>query len=363
VAQGATARAWLWGPSALTCPLVEPYADAPGGTRYVQYFDKSRMEVTDPNSNSDDLWHVTNGLLAKELITGALQLGDDLFEQHDPSTTPVAGDFTDQLGPTYATLTPLLDAAPAPLGAVITQRLARDGTLTQDAGLAARGVTVGYVDEVTQHAIAAPFWDYMNASGLVQQDGAYVLQPLFQNPFYATGRPLTEAYWATVTVAGTPQDVLLQCFERRCLTYTPANPPGWRVEAGNVGLHYYAWRYGQLGQTPAAAPAPTTGDARVTLVMADPPGDEGHEEYVQITNFAVQALDLTGWQLKDASGNTFTFPSYTLPLNATVTVHACNGADTADTLYTHKCSAIWNNSGDTASLYDASGALVSTFTY
>ena len=36
----------------------------------------------------------------------------------------------------------------------------------------------------------------------------------------------------------------MQCFERRCLTYTPANPAGWQVEAGNVGQHYYQWRYG-----------------------------------------------------------------------------------------------------------------------
>jgi hypothetical protein len=37
--------------------------------------------------------------------------------------------------------------------------------------------------------------------------------------------------------------VLVQCFERRCLTWTPGNPNGWTVEAGNVGQHYYQWRY------------------------------------------------------------------------------------------------------------------------
>jgi hypothetical protein len=46
-------------------------------------------------------------------------------------------------------------------------------------------------------------------------------------------------------VAGTVQEVLLQCFERRCLTYTPGNDAGWQVEAGNVGQHYYYWRYDQ----------------------------------------------------------------------------------------------------------------------
>ncbi len=44
---------------------------------------------------------------------------------------------------------------------------------------------------------------------------------------------------------GQLEDVLLQCFERRCLTYTPTNDPGWEVEAGNVGLHYFIWRYGE----------------------------------------------------------------------------------------------------------------------
>src|SRR5690606_4359159 len=25
--------------------------------------------------------------------------------------------------------------------------------------------------------------------------------------------------------------------------YTPSNDPAWQVEAGNVGQHYYRWRY------------------------------------------------------------------------------------------------------------------------
>jgi len=31
---------------------------------------------------------------------------------------------------------------------------------------------------------------------------------------------------------------------QRVLTYTPSNPAGWQVEMGNVGRHYYTWRYG-----------------------------------------------------------------------------------------------------------------------
>ncbi|MCL4553417.1 MAG: hypothetical protein M1305_07725, partial [Candidatus Marsarchaeota archaeon] len=43
---GVTARSWMWGPQTVPGSLgAEPYAEAPGGTRVVQYFDKSRMEV------------------------------------------------------------------------------------------------------------------------------------------------------------------------------------------------------------------------------------------------------------------------------------------------------------------------------
>jgi hypothetical protein len=49
------------------------------------------------------------------------------------------------------------------------------------------------------------------------------------------------------------RDVLWQCFERRCLTFTPDNPAGWQVEAGIVGLHYYEWRYGTQRPDPERA--------------------------------------------------------------------------------------------------------------
>ncbi len=96
----------------------------------------------------------------------------------------------------------------------------------------------------------------MNASGLVYDDGAYRDDLLFQNPYFATGFPISEAYWATVRVGGTERTVLVQVFERRVLTYTPGNPPGWDVEAGNVGLHYYEWRYNSSAPPANPDPAP-----------------------------------------------------------------------------------------------------------
>jgi hypothetical protein len=84
----------------------------------------------------------------------------------------------------------------------------------------------------------------MNAQGLTYQDASMQSAPLFANPFYAVGYPISEAYWTRVRVGGQTKDVLVQCFERRCLTYTPDNPSGWKVEMANVGQHYHRWRYG-----------------------------------------------------------------------------------------------------------------------
>jgi mono/diheme cytochrome c family protein len=244
VVDGQVSRTWMWGPIETAFETTEPYVQAPGGQRLVAYFDKSRMEITNPDGDQSSIWYVTNGLLSTELITGNMQMGDNEFEQREPAQVNVAGDAGDPTGPTYATFGAVLDAPAADVGTVITARIDRAGVVTQDPSLVARNVLAGQFDDVTNHTVAEPFWDFMTSVGIVYQDGAFTIDFLFENPVFATGRPITEAYWANVQVAGTYQDVLMQCFERRCLTYTPDNPPGWQVEAGNVGQHYHAWRYG-----------------------------------------------------------------------------------------------------------------------
>jgi N-acetylmuramoyl-L-alanine amidase len=247
-------RTWMWGPEAFTPGLLEPYAEGQNGQRLVQYYDKSRMEITtDPAIEPSSAWYVTNGLLAKELITGLLQLGDKQFEPRLSAVINVAGDGDDPTGPTYWTFANVLNAAPVTDGATITQRITRAGILPDDAGLATYGVTAAHRVQVDgiDHQIASPFWAFMNSSALVYQDAAFRTAPLFDNPFYATGFPITEAYWSIVKLDGIYTNVLIQCFERRCLTYTPDNPDGWKVEAGNIGQHYYQWRYADSQPTPA----------------------------------------------------------------------------------------------------------------
>ncbi|HEX5165379.1 MAG TPA: hypothetical protein VFV93_08290 [Thermomicrobiales bacterium] len=174
-----------------------------------------------------------------------MQVGDESFSSFQPAEIPVAGDQDDLIGPVYATFDVLRSYLPFPVGGWITQRIDRSATAVDDPALASYAVTVATVDPVTNHSIATPFWEFMTSTGTIYENGAYHEAQLFADPLYATGRPIAEPYWATVKVGGSYRDVLLQCFERRCLTYTPDNPDGWKVEAGNVGRHYLAWRSAQ----------------------------------------------------------------------------------------------------------------------
>lgn len=247
VATNVVDRTWMWGPGPYTEGMMEPYVETPGGLREVQYFDKARMEINNPFSADDGLWFVTNGRLVVEMVEGFYQVGDVEFDHSpQPAQQHIAGDPDNSLSPTYADISTygLLNAAALETGTVITQTFAT-GEIGNNPDLASHGVTAAHHVQVPgiSHNVASVFWDFMNSETTVWDGSQYVTDSLFLNPFYATGYPITEAYWASVFVAGTQQDVLWQCFERRCLTYTPQNEPGWQVEAGNVGQHYYQWRH------------------------------------------------------------------------------------------------------------------------
>jgi hypothetical protein len=239
-----TGRGWLWGPQP-NLAQSEAYEQAPGGTRPVVYFDKARMELTDPSTKN-----VTNGLLVTEMTTGRLQLGDNRFQSIGPSNVPVAGDPNESgqndATPTYATFKTLVEAGTAPdlTGMVVSATLTKSGQVASNADLASYAHNRYYVRD-TGHNIPDVFWDWFGSTGRVYdpQSDVYQTGPVM-DWLSTVGLPLTEAYWVRAKVGGVEKDVLVQLFQRRVLTYTPANDPEWRVEMGNVGQHYVAWRYG-----------------------------------------------------------------------------------------------------------------------
>jgi hypothetical protein len=263
---GSAFRSWTWA-GGVTGAMQEPFREGPGGRHLVQYFDKSRMEINDPGGDKSSPFFVTQGLLASDMIIGRVQVGVNTFEPRRPAAIPF-GDADDTVGPTYASFSRLLGAPARARGEAITASLDRAGTVGTVAD--SRGVvSVGDVPG-SGHSIASPFWDYLRAAGPVYDGGNEVTEPLYNPTFYVTGLPITEAYWTRLKAAGATKTVLIQCFERRCLTYTPDNAPEWRVEQGNTGLQYYRWRY----ETPAeptpgvtpTRPGPTASPSAATPV-------------------------------------------------------------------------------------------------
>src|SRR5258708_6563440 len=66
VASGRVARTWIWGPGPFYTNY-EPYREAQEGNHLVQYFDKGRLEINNPDGDKNSLWYVTSGLLVKEM--------------------------------------------------------------------------------------------------------------------------------------------------------------------------------------------------------------------------------------------------------------------------------------------------------
>lgn len=242
VADGFVERTWVWGPSSIATGF-EQYDGTASGERLIRYYDKARMEINDPTALHQTNWFVTNGLLALEMISGRMQIGDNEFVIRMPAGIVVAGDMNDAGSPTYANFKSRLNADPAEQDALLTMRMDGVGRVVDDPRFAAYNVHAARFVAETNHQIASVFWDYLNMTGMLYQNDTLTVGRLFEPTFFVTGLPITEAYWTEVQVGGVPADVLVQCFERRCLTYTPSNPEGWTVEMGNVGRHYFDWRY------------------------------------------------------------------------------------------------------------------------
>lgn len=242
----------FWGPLANALPgLEEPYrgadvcrpprqcpaafSDGAGtGHRLVQYFDKGRMEVRRDDSQGSI---VTSGLLVRELIMGQVQVGDADFQTRAPAAVPVAGDSTN----TFPLYRDLASGPVVSVGATIgspAMLLSPQGsgaiTQPQDAQ-----TLISLLDTVTGHGIPKAFADFRSRAG-----------------FANIGLALTEPFWADVTIGGNARRILLQAFERRVLTYNPANPAPFQVEFGNVGQAYYRWRYGAPVAPPVASATP-----------------------------------------------------------------------------------------------------------
>ncbi len=109
-----------------------------------------------------------------------------------------------------------------------------------------------------------------------------------------------------------------------------------------------------------------TGTIVVSQMRADAAGDDNknlNDEYFVLKNTSTKPINLTGWTVKDAATHIYTFPSFILGGNASVTIFTGSGSNTAVELYWGSTRAIWNNDGDTLYLRDKNGNLVLEYTY
>ena len=111
-----------------------------------------------------------------------------------------------------------------------------------------------------------------------------------------------------------------------------------------------------------APPAPLT-----INVVADAPGNDHQNtngEYAVLSNGTARALDISGWTLCDAASHCFTFPAgSSIAGGSFVVLYTGRGRANGRRFYMGSGQAVWNNDGDTATLYDEAGAVVAQHAY
>jgi endonuclease YncB( thermonuclease family) len=129
-----------------------------------------------------------------------------------------------------------------------------------------------------------------------------------------------------------------------------------RLQKDAQRQHKGMWR---LGGVP--------GPLLITTVHADAEGGDRRNpngEYVRVCNVSDSSVELRGFQIQDAADHRYVFPEGTLDPGYTALLLSGKGQDMTrrgQLLFHRGDGPIWNNDGDTASLFDPSGKLIDSF--
>lgn len=108
------------------------------------------------------------------------------------------------------------------------------------------------------------------------------------------------------------------------------------------------------------------GALHITSFHANASGDDRENvngEYLRVCNVTGRPVNLDGFRIADASGNSWTLPSLILPAGHTFKLHSGVGEHQTDpksqlAVYLGNQSPIWNNKYDRAVLYDRYGRVL-----
>jgi len=119
-----------------------------------------------------------------------------------------------------------------------------------------------------------------------------------------------------------------------------------------------------MGLMTAIVPsASATGSIYIYKIYFNSPGSDTRSntslnaEYIIIKNKGSVNRSLGGWTVRDRSGHTYKFGTFTLKPGYAVTLHTGKGTNNSTHRYWGLSNYVWNNDGDTAYLRNSSGTL------
>ena len=170
---------------------------------------------------------------------------------------------------------------------------------------------------------------------------------------------------------GHPKPAALRAFQTFGATVFRTDRHGHVSVVGRQSGDYEVAYGGQValeGGVADAVSAGASGGAGIRLrVQADAPGDDHRNpngEYAILESLASEDRAIGGWRLCDRANHCFMFPpGAVLAAGGRLFVHTGPGSADNNRYYMGRRQAVWNNGGDTATLYDSTGAVVLVFDY
>lgn len=144
-----------------------------------------------------------------------------------------------------------------------------------------------------------------------------------------------------------------------------ANNAGQTIQTGQINQISQISTGSHVNQSAQMQPPitqPAAYSIAITATQFDAPGDDRKNlngEWVLIANSGKDTVEMAGWILDSSGEQLYEFPKFSLPSGTSVKVFTGKGTNGPSKLYMGLGSPVWNNKGDTATLKDAGGHIVS----